>query len=1385
MNHRSIYLLAILLLALKISVFAQSPEAIQYQAVMRDATGQILSNANVNVQFTVLQGSSTGTVVYQEFHKTPTNSYGLLDIRIGEGTVDSGSFINIDWAAGPYFLKVAVDPIGGNNYIDMGTTQLVSVPYALYAETAGTAADVDDADADPTNEIQTLLVNNDTLFISGGGYVLIPTSTGAQGPTGATGADGATGPTGATGAQGPTGATGADGATGPTGLTGATGPTGATGAQGPTGATGLTGAQGPTGATGADGVTGPTGLTGATGPQGPTGPDGVNGPTGATGLTGLTGAQGPTGATGADGATGATGPQGDPATDDQFLVVSGDTLFIDGGNYVLIDTDPANELQTLTRSNDTVYLSNGGFVVLPAGTVDTDDQILTLSNDTLFIADGNFVVLTDDVDDADADPTNELQVLSISNDTIYLTNGGFAVLPTDNDADSTNELQTLSFANDSLFISDGNGLPADLFKDTLHYIIDTDGDTYVDVEQTSDDDIVRFGVNGSEAGRLWEDRSEVDQTILYRPSGTFRLDNYGLYLKSNGTQLITIEGNFGGSTYPIGQIDYRNTDGGTLYTAASIRSHNDGSIQDGDLRFFTANNSTLTENMRIRSDGRVGIGTTTPGTALHVYKQSDNAIIRIQTPSTSHEARLEFSKFNGLITSGIGYFPGTANLRLRTEQSNAITFEVDSVEYMRLHTNGNVGINVTNPDATLHVNGSVKIEDGTQATDYVFTSDANGVGSWVDPNTLVDTLHLIKDADGDTKVDVEETADDDVIRFDVAGTQRGEFTQDRSDLGTEPGYTQGDGQFRLYNYSLHLTGNGGQIVSIDGALPNNTYPYARIDLRNTDTRTYTGASIRSHNDGSSDDGDLRFFTASDSILTEHMRIQSNGYVGIGTTSPDANIQSVGTAIFGADGQTISGSNGFIGGGTNNTVTGANSAAFGQDNYVGGQRSLVGGQSSYIAQGINSYSFVWGYQDSLSGGASAVFGELNTLNAEEAFIGGGQENTLTGRRAFIGGGFRNTVSGTSSSAFGSNNTISGNTSLVSGSNNNAQSHYSLIIGLNDTISNSHGAAIVGGNNSTISSGQYGFIGGGSDNQVTATRATVLGGLGNIAANMDAVVLGGQNNTVTGWSSISGAGNDNTVTGYRSVAFGQNNTISTNSGFIAGSFNTISAGPHSYILGSSNTTNATHAFIAGSGNHVDNDYSAAIGRRDTVYGVYSFVANIDNKTIGSASAAFGEGNTAYSYGEFTVGTFASLYSAASTTSFDNNDRVFVVGNGSSTANRSNALTVLKSGYTGIGTDAPNSTLEVFGSFASKVASGQIAGTNDPDGTATIWIYSSGTGTVTLPAASTCDNRRYVLVNNTGSALTISSFVQIGGGTTTTFNLGNSIELVSDGANWYRIK
>lgn len=179
----------ILFCCLLFAAAAQAPQGINYQAVARNNAGAVLVNQSIGLRLSIREATINGPTIYTETHTVTTNQFGLFSVVVGSGTVTQGLFSGIVWGNGNNkYLRVEIDAVGGTTYTDMGTTQLQSVPYALYAANAPTGA------------------------------------------TGATGAQGNTGATGATGTTGATGNTGANGTDGPVGavtaFAGVTAPTG-------------------------------------------------------------------------------------------------------------------------------------------------------------------------------------------------------------------------------------------------------------------------------------------------------------------------------------------------------------------------------------------------------------------------------------------------------------------------------------------------------------------------------------------------------------------------------------------------------------------------------------------------------------------------------------------------------------------------------------------------------------------------------------------------------------------------------------------------------------------------------------------------------------------------------------------------------------------------------------------------------------------------------------------------------------------------------------------------------------------------------------------------------------------------------------------------------
>lgn len=186
---------------LAVFAFAQTPQAICYQGGATNAEGTPLAAQNISIRSSIVSGNANGTVEWSETHTTSTDDFGLFTIDVGTGTPVGGTqsqFSDINWGSGDYFLRIEMDAAGGSNYEMMGTTQILSVPYALFAEganvaieaeRAATAAVADSAssasvatvalalegenDLSNTNELQTLTQNGDSLTLSGGNTIFL------------------------------------------------------------------------------------------------------------------------------------------------------------------------------------------------------------------------------------------------------------------------------------------------------------------------------------------------------------------------------------------------------------------------------------------------------------------------------------------------------------------------------------------------------------------------------------------------------------------------------------------------------------------------------------------------------------------------------------------------------------------------------------------------------------------------------------------------------------------------------------------------------------------------------------------------------------------------------------------------------------------------------------------------------------------------------------------------------------------------------------------------------------------------------------------------------------------------------------------------------------
>jgi len=167
--HKKVLSFAIFLFC-ALSLMAQSPELFTYQAIIRNSNNMLVANMHVRARICIKQGSASGDDIYSETHVVQTNANGLMTFNIGEGTVLHGDFSTIQWSNGPFFLVVAVDPHGGEDYTITSTQQLLSVPYALYAQKAGNGFSGSFNDLTDVPNIQEVPTNV-SAFTNDAGYV--------------------------------------------------------------------------------------------------------------------------------------------------------------------------------------------------------------------------------------------------------------------------------------------------------------------------------------------------------------------------------------------------------------------------------------------------------------------------------------------------------------------------------------------------------------------------------------------------------------------------------------------------------------------------------------------------------------------------------------------------------------------------------------------------------------------------------------------------------------------------------------------------------------------------------------------------------------------------------------------------------------------------------------------------------------------------------------------------------------------------------------------------------------------------------------------------------------------------------------------------------------
>jgi len=400
------HILIVLLLVNASFLKAQAPQGFKYQTSVRDNSGNLLANKLVAIKLSLIKDSAYGTTVYSEKFNVSTNDFGIANLNVGSGNALQGTFTSINWNTGSFFLKIDMDMNNGTNFQYMGTSQLLSVPFAMYATKSGSS--VDDADKDPTNEIQTLSVTGNKLNLSQANQVNIDADT--------------TNELQQLSLSNNTIQLNKNG--GNIDLTKFAVDSQLLSLQGNT----LSISKGNNVRLNDIDSTNELQLLTLVNDTLKLSKNGGN-----INLLKY-------------------------AADSQSLVLSGKTLSISRGNSIVLtgaidlDADPTNELQKISLHGDTLGLtSDTSFVLLIDNDTLNEIQTLSKSNDTISLSKSNFIILTKD---NDRDSTNEIQTLSLNRNNLALSKSNQVSI----DADTTNEIQTLNFINDSLKISKGNSI---------------------------------------------------------------------------------------------------------------------------------------------------------------------------------------------------------------------------------------------------------------------------------------------------------------------------------------------------------------------------------------------------------------------------------------------------------------------------------------------------------------------------------------------------------------------------------------------------------------------------------------------------------------------------------------------------------------------------------------------------------------------------------------------------------------------------------------------------------------------------------------------------------------------------------------------------------------
>ncbi len=687
---------------------AQIPSGFNYQAAIRNGAGEVAANTNLSLRMSIHQNTFDGMIVYQETHNTTTNQFGLVNLIIGEGVPDQATFDAVPWhATSSFFMQVEVDL--GDGFVDIGTQQLMSVPFAMASKkatdvvldeltdvnttgatsgqvlewngtawspatdnnttyTAGAGISIagttisNTGDVSNTNEIQALTLSGNNLTLSnGGGSVALPTGTSY---TEGSGID----------------------------IVGNVISANDASATNEIQALSIAGAN----------------ISLSNGGGSVTVPDAsATNEIQALTLSGINLSL-------SNGGGSVTLPTGTTYTEGAGIDIVGNAISA-------TDASTTNEIQALTLSGNNLSLSNGGgSVTLPTGNTYTEGSGIDIV--------GNTISATD------ASATNEIQALTLSGSNLSLSNGGGTVaLP---DASATNEIQALTLSGSNLSLSNGGGsvtLPT--------------GTTYT------------AGSGISIAGNAITNTGDTDATNDITNITPHSGDVSGLYnnlqIASNSVGAAEIANDAVGAT-EIASGAVGSTELAQMSATAGQILQWDGLGWSPQTPASSADgvwSSNATNAWRL--GGNIGIGTSTPANGLHLHNKQG---LRLTTTFTGS------SFLDGFY---IGQDSDNSHVYLSNFENGSILFQTNFAERMRIAGDGNIGIGTTNPMSPLHlanvnVGSDVYTKWTTPITGHTSTDGAHVGVNTVGQMTIdqKENYDILVKRNGSTKLTVNSTGVD-------------------------------------------------------------------------------------------------------------------------------------------------------------------------------------------------------------------------------------------------------------------------------------------------------------------------------------------------------------------------------------------------------------------------------------------------------------------------------------------------------------------------------------------------------------------------------------------------------------------------------------------------